>query len=72
MEQGKYSQKISREKTEHSGSLTLPLLMKTVAKLFDISESSSALYMDHELGFRLIAPEENTSVRCMQKVDHET
>jgi hypothetical protein len=72
MEQGKYSQKTLREKMEHSGSLTLPLLMETVAKLFDILESSSALYMAHELGPTLIAPEENTSVRCMQKVIHET
>jgi hypothetical protein len=28
--------------------------------------------MDRELGPRLIAPEEDTSVRCMQKVSHET
>jgi hypothetical protein len=28
--------------------------------------------MDRELGPRLIAPEENTLVRCMQKVIHET
>ena len=72
MEQGKYSQKISRERMGHFGSSTLPLLTAIAAKPLEISESSSALYMDHELGFRLIAPEENTSALCTQKVDHET
>ena len=56
---------------EHFGSSTLPLLTAIAAKPLEISESSSALYMGRELGPRLIAPEENTSVRCMQKVDHE-
>ena len=72
MEQGKYSKKISRERMEHFGSSTLPLLTAIAAKPLEISESSSALYMGRELAPRSIAPEENTSVRCMQKVSHET
>lgn len=72
MEQGKYSQKISRERMEHFGSSTLPLLMETVVKLFDISESSSALCMAHASNLKLIGLVENTSALCMQRVSYET